>query len=378
MRIIDISTKTPKLKIGNTWRSGYQTNYNDPGFDIIQIGSVDEDNRPEYDVIFKLQLSSLSEELHQFKLNNVDNKIAELTQPIGGALQSTFKIKIRPDNYTHKIELVYGDSVIYKINIKGTSGINTRTEIKEKTSGDNDKYGFPDGYQISAYDTLIPEGSYVDGDRVLWLKDLDEGFCLRRVRIIESTEPLLHPQPVLASKAFLAIVRLALEQFEKYCRYKQVSTINQSNGSYTFHYNYPDYFLGADSNLELVPTTIANVGTIYHSFTSNYWSYHRPTFYMESGDVRVKSLCKWPVFISMGDDGGYREDSHIYGFTDREKDWFFDEFDLTMMKQIKSGSNIINLPFNVNFLQLDIDIQDLQARVEEHQATCSDFSWGWV
>jgi len=231
--------------------------------------------------------------------------------------------------------------------------------------------------QVTAFDVLIPKGSRIDTGKIVFMKDLAEGFITRRLPIANTLEELLHPDPIRASESLMRITNLALRRFQKFCRYKQESVIRLNNGSYEYRDTYTEYYHGRPVELELIPVTIANVGGTFFKFVSAYWEYRRPIFYMGAGEQIIRAFCDWPFYRVKADDGKYTEDTHIYGMVQREQDWFTDVFDLEVLRALKSRTHLINLPFSMDFLSLDFDIQELTEVVSSHEAACTDFSWGW-
>lgn len=371
MRVVGMKSISPGIILGNTWKPGYQTTFNGIPEVIIQQNS----NGLTAEIQFTISItkSEIIEGVQQFSVKGDKNGFANIKQPICGAATGIGAIILALDGLSHEFSLSYGEKVLYNFKLRSSvSAYNTQVANNQTTISNGS------GMQISPYDELVPEGSRADTSKILWLKDLCEGFLERRLPIADSLEQLLNDDPSKASRSIIRLTKQALRNFQKYCRYKQEGVVKFTNDKYQFRYNYPEYYLGTVSELELVPTAIAAVGTVYHATTANYYQYVQPVLCMAADTVNVRSFCEWPIYIKMANDGEFTEDSHIYGMTDIEKDWFINEFDLVMLKAIRSRTHLINLPFSVDFLAVDSDIQDLQMTVEEQQVECSDHTWGWI
>jgi hypothetical protein len=226
---------------------------------------------------------------------------------------------------------------------------------------------------------MVPANSNSDSEKILWVQQLAEGFLDRHLPIVDKLEELLNEDPVRASRALHRIIKTSLRRFEKTCRYKQESQVQfNSDGSYTFQYTYPSYYLGETDFLELVPTTIAAVGNKSYSYTSVYWTYRNPNMYMTSGNQIIRAFCDWPFYEVIAPDGSFTEDCHIYGMTKQEQDFYIDFFDFEMLKVLKQRLHLVQLPFQIDFLQVDLDLQDLQEKVELHEASIADVTFTWI
>jgi hypothetical protein len=184
-----------------------------------------------------------------------------------------------------------------------------------------------------------------------------------------------------AYKSIQAITLKAVRQFEASFPLSIETTLNIVNNTYVFMDNFQAYVDGKidDTELELIPKVIHTVGggPGELSQSANYFKYNPPYLWSGySGKTRVKYFTQYPVYIKYAPDGGFTEDSFIWGVL--EKRYLEDQFDLEFCRSVKQFSEQVRFAgISVEFLNLDTTIQKLVEDVEYNNNASSVILDAW-
>lgn len=213
----------------------------------------------------------------------------------------------------------------------------------------------------------------VPSNKILKINDLIEGLKLRQLPFLGELYTLINRNDKhKAYRTIEAILRKSLLHFEVNFPLSISSFINITDNKYIFMDNFNGYIKGtvAEQNIELIPTVVHTVGggPTSYSISSNYWDYIPPMLCVTSGgSTVVRYYAHYPVYIQYHDDGGFTDDSIIWGID--QVRYFEDQFDLDMLSAIKRFEDTVRFQgLSVDFINLDQSIQSLMQSVEENNS----------
>jgi len=211
----------------------------------------------------------------------------------------------------------------------------------------------------------------------IYLKDLVDNVMDKYLPFVENLSSMLSPDPVQGTKAILRLTKATLLEFESYLPMCRTFELSNSTDSFVFYDNYEKWLSGEDEMLNQVPLTIVSVGKGNWTLTSNYWKYRSNTLYISPGNYTIKSFCNYPFYVKLDANSVPTIDTHIYGFDNASIQQFYNLYDLTMLRAIKSRAKAVSLPFTVDFFNLDEMIAELKDQVDSDKASAASLMYRW-
>lgn len=217
---------------------------------------------------------------------------------------------------------------------------------------------------------------------VIFIKDMIDGVLERHLPIADNISSLIHPNPEIATKSIIKLIKKTIYEFSKYRPMPRITTVELGdNNQYTFIDNYDSYAEGLISidDLELVPSAIARCAAgVNWDLTANYWRYFKPTLYGSQGAYMIKAIYEYPLYLKYDDNGLLLPESHIFGISDGDDlGAFNDHLDYTILMSIQRRSELVQLPQSIQFLNLNGIIQELAESIRVNTEASSALSIAW-
>lgn len=212
------------------------------------------------------------------------------------------------------------------------------------------------------------------------IKSLIQGILDRHLPIVDTISPLLDQDPVKATRSIVTLLSKALGNFSYYHPLMIESEKVITGPSYTFHDNYEEYAKGhiPYEEMELIPEAIARVSLGGWTMTANYWQYQPPVLQCADGEYTIRAVYDYPMFCEYTSDGLLTGNSHVFGLEKRKMNFFTNILDFTFLSSIKARSELVKLPFTVDFLNFDAVLADLREQMDEDKNASAAMGMSYI
>ncbi len=213
-----------------------------------------------------------------------------------------------------------------------------------------------------------------------YIKDIARGCLERYLSLADSLSSLLDPDPAKATKVLVQLISRGLLRLAEYLPLTRTTYLDVYGDRTELFDNYTESVEKdfPPESISLIPLAVADLGLGGWSLTCNYWEYNRPILECSPGKYRMLGVYNYPMYIKYDEDGLITEDSHVFGLSSATETQNQNAIDLEILKGIQMRVNMVRLPMTVEFLNLDMVINELREIVEVDKQTAATLGVvGW-